>query len=173
METFLEILKYTIPALIVFATAYFMLKLQLEEQQRVIMQQRRNEAMKITLPVRLQAYERITLLCERVEITNALLRIRMAGMSMSDLRGALMLAISQEFDHNTSQQLYVSETLWQIISLAKNETLAIISRAAEGLDPESSDEAFIGRLLQLSEEQGTPLLQKALVAVRTEAGRLF
>ncbi|MBK8558234.1 MAG: hypothetical protein IPL65_22000 [Lewinellaceae bacterium] len=89
------------------------------------MQQRRNEAMKITLPVRLQAYERITLLCERVEITNALLRIRMTGMSMSDLRGALMLAISQEFDHNTSQQLYVSETLWQIISWPKMKRLPL------------------------------------------------
>jgi hypothetical protein len=174
METFLEILKYTIPSLIVFLTAYFLLKLQLEDQQRALSQARRTEAMKITLPVRLQAYERLTLVCDRASVMNAMLRVRMPGMTVSDLRGALMLSISQEFDHNTSQQLYVSETLWRIIALAKEDTLNTVSNVAEGLDNESPDTILVDRLLKFVEEQGdATLLQKAIVAIRTEAGQLF
>ncbi|MBK7936048.1 MAG: hypothetical protein IPJ82_02785 [Lewinellaceae bacterium] len=136
MEMFLELLKYTIPGLVVFTTAYFLLKLYLDDRLRQELASQRSESLKITLPLRLQAYERLILLCDRVAIQNTLLRIRMPGMKTGELRGALMLSISQEFDHNTSQQLYVSDTLWKIITLAKNETLGIVSETAPELDPQ-------------------------------------
>ena len=62
MELFFEVLKYTIPALVVFATAYYMLKMLLDERQRIDRAILRNDSQKITLPLRLQAYERLTLL---------------------------------------------------------------------------------------------------------------
>lgn len=174
MEMFLELLKYTIPGLIVFATAYFLLKLYLDDRLRMELAAQRKEAIKITLPLRLQAYERLTLLCDRAAVQNTLLRIRMPDMTTSELRGALLLAINQEFDHNTSQQLYVSDTLWQIISFAKNETLAFVSNAAAGLDPDAPAADLVNALLTALDEMGpaTPL-QKALIAIRVEAGQLF
>ena len=107
MQQFLEILKYTIPGLVVFATAYYMLQLYLEGQIRQQSMSQRNESLKITLPLRLQAYERLMLLCDRTEIQNVLLRIQNPSMSVRELRGSLLLAIIQEFEHNTSQKLYV------------------------------------------------------------------
>jgi len=174
METFLEILKYTVPGLVVFATAYFLLKLYLDDKLRYELATQRSESLKITLPLRLQAYERLTLLCDRISIPNTLLRIRMPGMTVGELRGALMLAISQEFDHNTSQQLYVSDTLWQIISFAKNDALNFVMQTATDLDPKADAQALVNALLQtLDENQGSNALQKALIAIRTEAGQLF
>ncbi|GAB4486773.1 MAG: hypothetical protein OHK0019_00990 [Saprospiraceae bacterium] len=174
METFLEILKYTIPGLVVFATAYFLLKLYLDDKLRYELATQRSESLKITLPLRLQAYERLILLCDRISIPNTLLRIRMPGMTVGELRGALMLAISQEFDHNTSQQLYVSDTLWQIISFAKNDALNFVMQTATDLDPKADAQNLVNALLQtLDENQGTNALQKALIAIRTEAGQLF
>ncbi|MBU6340591.1 MAG: hypothetical protein KGS48_03775 [Bacteroidetes bacterium] len=174
MESFLEILKYTIPGLIVFATAYFLLKMFLDDRQLLFQQQMRAEGMKTTLPIRLQAYERLSLLCERASLQNTLLRIRMPEMTVSTLRASLMLAISQEFEHNLSQQVYVSNTLWQIITLAKDETLAVISQAAEGLDPKDSDERLVEKLLYVVDLQGAnDPLHRALIAIRTEAGQLF
>lgn len=174
METFLEILKFTIPGLVVFATAYFLLKLYLDDKLRYELATQRSESLKITLPLRLQAYERLTLLCDRISIPNTLLRIRMPGMTVGELRGALMLAISQEFDHNTSQQLYVSDTLWQIISFAKNDALNFVMQTATDLDPKADAQALVNALLQtLDENQGSNALQKALIAIRTEAGQLF
>lgn len=174
MEAFLEILKYTIPSLVVFATAYFLLKQHLDDRTRVALLEQRQEATKMTLPLRLQAYERLTILCDRVSVTNVLLRVRSAGMTAGDLRGAMMLTVSQEFDHNTSQQLYVSDTLWQIISLAKNDTLAILANTVPDLDPQAPDTQFVEALLQVVDERGpaTPL-QRAIIAIRTEAGQLF
>lgn len=173
MEYFLEILKYTIPALIVFATAYYLLKLYLDDRLRYEKTLQRSESLKTTLPLRLQAYERFTLLCDRCSIPNLLLRVRVPGMTMGDLRGTLMLNINQEFAHNTSQQLYVSETLWQIITLAKNETLAYISQTSEAFLVEGSSDEFVTRLLQGIDEMPATPLQRAIVAIRTEAGQLF
>lgn len=174
MEIFLDLLKYTIPGLVVFATAYFLLKLYLDDRLRYELTKQRSESLKIILPIRLQAYERLTLLCDRTNVHNTLLRIRMPGMTVGELRGALMLAISQEFDHNTSQQLYVSETLWQIIALAKNDTLNFIAQTAPDLDPKADAEPFVQALLQALDEKGpATILQKAIVAVRMEAGQLF
>lgn len=174
MEMFFELLKYTIPGIVVFITAYYLLKLYLDDRLRYEMSKQRNETLKITLPLRLQAYERLTLLCDRVSVPNTLLRIRMPGMTVGDLRGALMLAISQEFDHNTSQQLYVSDTLWQIISFAKNDTLNLVVQTAEDLDPKADSGLLVNALLEeLDKKEGATVLQKALVAIRTEAGQLF
>lgn len=173
MAFFLELLKYTVPAFIVFFTAYFLLKMLLDERQRIDRMVLRQDAQKITLPLRLQAYERLTLLCDRASIHNTLLRIRMPGMTVADLKGALLLSISQEFEHNTSQQLFVSETLWQIISLAKSQTLNSITDAAEELDSHADAGLLVDKLLAAMDEQGTPPLQRAIIAVRTEAGQLF
>ncbi len=174
MSFFLEILKLTLPALVVFFTVYFMLKLLLDERQRMDAMLLRQDAQKVTLPLRLQAYERLTLLCDRASIPNTLLRVRMPGMTTAQLTHALLIAINQEFDHNTSQQLYVSETLWRIITVARQQTLTLITQAAEGLDPQESDEALVQRLFAMLEVQGEPTpLQQAIVAIRTEAGQLF
>ncbi|MBK8193719.1 MAG: hypothetical protein IPK76_11165 [Lewinellaceae bacterium] len=174
MEMFFELLKYTIPALIVFVTAYYLLKLYLDDRLRYELAAQRSESLKITLPLRLQALERLVLLCDRASISSTLLRIRMPGMTVNELRGALMLAISQEFDHNTSQQLYVSDTLWKIISFAKNETLTIVSETGEDLDPKADSQELVNALFKVLEErEGISTLEKAIVAIRTEAGQMF
>ncbi len=174
MQLFLELLKYTVPALIVFFTAYFLLKQLLDERQRIDRAILRQDAQKITLPLRLQAYERLTLLCDRVAIHNTLLRIRMPGMTVGELTGALLLNISQEFEHNTSQQLFVSETLWRIISVARDQTLSLVTQAAEELDPKADAQVLVDKLFTALDEQGMPTsLNRAIMAIRMEAGQLF
>lgn len=174
MVELLELLKYTVPALVVFATAYFTLKSYLDAHYREQALKQRVEAQKLTLPVRLQAYERLILLCDRLTLPNLLLRIRSGNMTVGELKAALLIAISQEFDHNTSQQLYVSETLWQIVSLAKADALTLVTKAAEGLDNDAPDEQLINRMFGALDQLGNvTTLQKAQMAIRTEAGQLF
>lgn len=173
MEFFLEILKLTLPATIVGATAYLLLKSLLDERQRIDRALLRNDAQKITLPLRLQAYERLMLLCDRADVANTLLRISMPNMKVRELRGALLIAINQEFEHNVSQQLYVSETLWQIIRTAKNNTLALVTTAGSDLDPDADASLLKTALLSALDEHPITPLQTAIMAVRTEAGQLF
>lgn len=174
MDQFLEILKYTIPSLVVFAAAYYTLKTYLDAHYRDQVLRMKAEALKITLPVRLQAFERLILLCDRMAMQNLLLRIRSANMTVGELKAALMIAIAQEFDHNTSQQLYVSEMLWQIISLAKSDTIGLVMKAAEGLDNDAPDEKLINNIFGFLDQLGdVTSLQKAQMAIRTEAGQIF
>lgn len=173
MEFFLDILKLTLPGLMVGATAYLLLKALLDERQRIDLSLLRNDAQKVTLPLRLSAYERLMLLCDRADVVNTMLRVRMPGMKVRELRGVLLMAINQEFEHNVSQQLYVSDTLWQIIRMAKNNTLALVTLTGPELDPNADSELLANALLKTVEEQTITPLQTAIMAVRTEAGKLF
>ncbi|MFN4254086.1 MAG: hypothetical protein ACK4Q5_03650 [Saprospiraceae bacterium] len=174
METFLEILKYTLPSLVVFAAAYFLLKEFLDDKQRSNLASKKLEAQKITLPLRLQAYERFALFCDRVALPNLMLRIQSPGMTVRDLHAALLVSIRQEFEHNVAQQIYVSSTLWQIISLAVDETLSVVSRSANGLEPTADAEQLTDALFANLQTQGSPTpLEKALAAIRTEAASMF
>ena len=173
MEFFLDILKLTLPGLLVGATAYLLLKALLDERQRIDHALLRNDAQKVTLPLRLSAYERLMLLCDRADVVNTMLRVRMPGMKVRELRGVLLMAINQEFEHNVSQQLYVSDTLWQIIRMAKNNTLALVTMVGQDLDPDADSELLANLLLKTVEEQSITPLQTAIMAVRTEAGKLF
>jgi hypothetical protein len=174
MESFLELLKYTIPGLVVFATTYYLFNQYFDHQLRSQQLAQRGESLKVTVPLRLQAYERMMLLCDRVLLPNVLLRVQMPGMTVRELRGALLLAVNQEFQHNTSQQLYVSATLWKILNIAKEDTMRIISEAAPELNPDNDGDLLSRVLLQIADQQGdNNALVKAMIAIRTEAGELF
>jgi hypothetical protein len=127
ISTFLEILKYSIPALIVFATVYFILKKYLNQQYNLEVLRFKQQESKNTLPLKLQAYERIALFCERISPDQLVYRLNSPQMTGRALQKSMMIAVQKEYEHNLSQQIYVSENLWKIVSLAKNEVLNIIS----------------------------------------------
>ena len=66
-----------------------------------------------TLKLRLQAYERLTMLAERISLQNLLGRIPNAGLSSRQMQLSLIDAIKQEYDYNVSQQVYVSPEVWK------------------------------------------------------------
>ena len=165
MAIFWEIVKITVPALVVFVTAYFLLKLLLEQKYTGQIEELRRQNSKIGLPLKLQAYERFTLLCERADVGSLILRLRTPEMTAEQLKMSMMVAINQEFEHNLSQQMYVSETLWQILSVAREETFGLIQRA----DTSRGTEAFIDDVFEsLNKVGGVSPFQKALSAIRAE-----
>jgi Na+/H+ antiporter NhaC len=106
----LEILKITIPSLIVFLTAYFVLKavLKKEHESRKIEVVLQNK--KIITPLRLQAYERIVLFLERISPNSIIIRLQTPNMTIGQLHKEMLTTIRTEFEHNLSQQLYLSNT---------------------------------------------------------------
>ncbi|GLR17211.1 hypothetical protein GCM10007940_18260 [Portibacter lacus] len=136
------------------------------------------EAMKLqagkkseTLPIRVQAYERLMLFCERINIEQLVYRLREPNMKVRDLQSVLMIAVQQEYEHNLSQQIYASSNLWKIIELAKNEVLNTIVTTAERFNPE--DEALSYSNALLSGRSTVPILDKAKEALRSEVQLLF
>ncbi len=129
-DKILELLFYTLPALITGAVAYsfFQNFVKNEENRRKFLIARENQ--KTALPLRLQAYERMTLYMERIEPSKLLTRITPISEDKNDYVNYVVAQIEQEYEHNLTQQIYMSDDCWTIISTAKNATIQMLRKAA-------------------------------------------
>ncbi|MEM6395471.1 MAG: hypothetical protein AAF741_03925 [Bacteroidota bacterium] len=116
--------------------------------------------------LKLQAYERLSLLMERSAIPNLILRNPAGDLKATPYTASLLHTIRTEFEHNVTQQVYVSDQLWQIILLARDNVSQLITRAAEGAD---TGEQVANRLLLMSQNQLQDSVAVAQAAVRREA----
>ena len=169
MDFLLEVLKLTIPGALTFLAAYYVLKTYLDHQGKQEQLRQQREQGKNALPLKLQAYERLSMFCERITIPNLLLRVRKEGMNAGALRLSVLLAIQQEYEHNITQQVYVSAQLWEIIKLAREESVNLISIAAQDIDNSADGKELAQRAMQLVEEQEALVVERALQAIRKEA----
>ena len=168
METVLRIIEITVPALIVFATVYFLFKNYLEGQLRLKEMELRAGSRGGAQPFKLQALERLTLLAERISIPNLLLRLNTREGKASGLRLALLLAIQQEWEHNLTQQLYVSEALWKILEVSKNSIVDTVSAVTDEIGPDAPATELTDALLRVSASGPQPL-DRAKAAIKKEA----
>jgi hypothetical protein len=91
-----------------------------------------------TLRLRLQAYERITLLTERIALQNLLSRNTNSGLTCRQMQMALIDSIKQEYDYNISQQIYVSPEVWRAVNNLKEQNIYIINQLASTLPAQAS-----------------------------------
>ncbi len=131
---YIEILKITIPSLIVFLTAYFVLKTVLKKENENKKLQLVLQNQKIITPLRLQAYERIILFLERISPNSIIVRLQTPNMTIGQLHKEMLVIIRSEFEHNLSQQLYLSIEAWEEVRNAKEKTIKLLNSCLEGLD---------------------------------------
>lgn len=171
-EVILEIIKVTAPALIVFLTVYYLIREYFNKEYNMRLMDARKETRETTLPLKLQAYERLALFCERIRIENLLGRLAGIDASAELLKNSMLVSIQQEFEHNISQQVYVSQSLWKIVSLAKDQTITIITKVMEAMPEGATAEDFRQGLLIQQNNMENPL-DTALAAIKKEAGILL
>ncbi len=131
MEFLFDLLKYTLPSLVVFLTAYMLIRQFMDQDQRNFLIRQNKEMLQHSLPLKLQAYERLALFLERIRIPALMMRFATPDGDSSSTCKLLMLGVQQEFEHNMVQQIYISDKLWEIILLAKNETLHAFEEALQ------------------------------------------
>ena len=167
----LSFVAYLLPAIVVGIIAYFFFKghtANEEGRRRYLVQK---EAQKQILPLRLQAYERITLFLERIDPNKLLVRVKPFSDAKDDYENLLIKNIEQEFDHNLTQQIYISPECWNLVNAAKNATIHIIRQGSMHQKDGDVDKTREWLLQQFLEEV-TPS-QKALAYVKKEVGELF
>ena len=153
---------------------YTLTKKYFDQQSNARAAEIQQQRLQATLPLRLQAYERLLLLCERISIPNLVGRLRTEGSSASDLRMAMLMAIKQEFEHNVTQQIYVSESLWKILLMARDNTANAVDIVAQKLDKNATSEAFISEMSTfLTEQSSVDSIGMAQSAIRQEAASLI
>jgi hypothetical protein len=168
MELVLEILKYILPALIVFFTAYFTLRSLLKNDQRkrdyeIILKNKQ-----IVTPIRLQAYERLTLLLERISPDALVMRINKENLTVKQLHNQLLKTIRAEFDHNVSQQIYVSPHAWEMVKSARENIVKLINTTAQDFKPDEPAVKLSRALLERIMQQEKPAAKVAIDYLKGE-----
>jgi hypothetical protein len=173
INNFWEILRMTIPALIVFLTAYFLFKDMLtnSQKQRELEFRIQNQG-KVT-PIRLQAYERLTLFLERISPQSLLTRVSSDEITAKSYHIELLRQIRQEYEHNLSQQVYVLPTTWESIRGSKEFLTNLINRAYEEMPPQSSALDFSKKIIEKYIEIDEPPIKLALNELKKETRHLF
>lgn len=173
MEQFLEILKYVLPSLVVLATSYLLVERFIENERNHRNMVYRRESQGLTTPVRLQAYERLVLFLERISTNALIMRVHKSGMSAKLLQAELLKAIRTEYEHNLSQQIYISPAAWELIKNAKEETIKLINTAAINV-PEEASGVDLGKLvLEVSMKIDKMPTQVAIDFLKQEARQIF
>ena len=131
METakILEIISYSLPSLITGAVAFYFFNQHTKNEEGRRRYLLNKEAQKDALPIRLQAFERMTLFLERINPTKLLIRITPLSENKNEYENYVIAQIEQEFEHNLTQQIYLSDECWTIIITAKNATIQMIRKA--------------------------------------------
>ena len=169
----LEILKFTIPALIVWGVVYWMAKAFLRQRWEEQYFLQRSKVQKEALPMKIQAYERLSLFCERINPSQVLSRVRTAEMDALSLGRGMLIAIQKEYEHNVTQQIYVSDPLWEIIYLAKNEVLNLVTEAMDQVPQGASGAELAEAVLRRESQWSLNPVRQALQAIRKEASTIL
>ena len=167
----LNYVAYLLPAIVVGLVAYYFFKghtANEEGRRRYLIQK---EAQNQMLPLRLQAYERITLFLERIDPNKLLVRVKPFSDGVEDYENLLIRNIEQEYEHNLTQQVYLTVECWNLVNAAKNATIHIIRQGAMH-EKEGGADKMREWLLQSFMEEVTPS-HKALTYVKKEVSELF
>nr|WP_294901271.1 hypothetical protein [uncultured Pedobacter sp.] len=149
---FLDILKYTLSGIFVFFTAYFILKNHFDSYYNLKELEYKTMVVKDVLPLKLQAYERMTLFVERINPSNLMVRLHQPGMSAKEMQALVLAEVKAEYQHNISQQLYISNDAWDIIKRVKDDTIGLINHAI-GVLPQDASAVELSKALFVKLEE--------------------
>ncbi|MFT6855733.1 MAG: hypothetical protein ACJA0X_001708 [Cyclobacteriaceae bacterium] len=173
MEIVYDLLKITLPAGIVLYAVYLVIRAFLNNQldeYKFSLSQKNQE---IILPIRLQAYERVCLLLERVSPGNIIPRLNENGMNARQFQADLVIEIRKELNHNLSQQVYLSNDAWAYVSGAIEQLISMINEAGNQLTEEASSLDLARLIFEKSMQQETDVIKNAIGAVKREIQQLF
>lgn len=162
MEWLVTLLQVLLPSSLVLYAMYLTVRsfaqkeikqLEYERDIRLAHSQERKTELLLrnqaeVLPVRLQAYERMILFLERTSPAQLILRLNQSEMNVAVLQYILLQEIRNEYGHNVSQQMYMSNGAWEMIKKAMEETVVLINQSAIGLDEEAPSSELAIRILQ-------------------------
>ncbi len=170
-NTILQIFTTLLPTIVVAFLAYYFFNsfMSNEERRRRFITVRETQAK--TLPIRMQAYERMTLFLERIKPENLIVRVKPGNMSKHDYEQLLIGSIEQEFEHNIAQQIYISEEAWNVVRSAKNATIQLIRQVGMS-DKATTADGLRQSILNQRMDSSSPSAT-ALSYIREEVKNLF
>ncbi|MBC7920322.1 MAG: hypothetical protein H7Z75_04455 [Ferruginibacter sp.] len=170
LRDFIQIL---LPAGIVLYAMYLTVKSFLDQEMEKKLVEVKGKNAETVLPVRLQAYERICLLLERIAPNNLLVRLNDSALSAPEFKQILLSEIRQEFSHNLSQQVYMSDQAWGATKAAMEEVVMLINTAAANLKPDATSLDLARMVFDTIINHDVDPTSRALKVVKDEIRQIF
>jgi hypothetical protein len=169
----LDIVKLTIAGIGIIYAAFYLIKPYLDKSEKMQLMELKKTISSQTLPLRLQAYERIVLFIERVNPANMLIRMAGTANTAAELHSLVVSELRNEYQHNVTQQIYVSARTWALVKRVKDDTLSVVNNAAKAL-PETATALDLSKtvLAHLSHLQDNPY-DIATNMIREDIEQLF
>jgi hypothetical protein len=173
MEALLEFGKILLPASIVLYAAYLLVRSFIHKEIELKKLDVRGRSLETILPNRLQAFERMTLFLERMAPQNLLVRLNTENMPAREFHQILLSEIRNEYNHNVSQQIYISEAVWDMIKNAKEDLIVMINDAASEMTADSTSLDLAKKIFERSISKTVDPLAHALSEMKREIQRTF
>jgi hypothetical protein len=120
----------------------------------------------------LQAYERLTLLADRITLKNLVARMHSAVLTAAELQAGLVETIRNEYEHNITQQIYINPEVWKAVTKMKEQNIFIINQLADALPPRANALDLSNLILEYSSNNNAELAPIVLDAIQYEVKKL-
>lgn len=172
MDAIIEFGKLLIPAAIVLYAMYLVVKSFLDKELQKKHLEVRGKSIETVLPNRLHAYERVCLFLERISPNNLIVRLNNGKYTAGEFQQILLNEIREEYNHNVSQQVYMSDEVWEKVKSAKEDLIVMINESTANLPAEATNIELARKLFERAIEK-EDLIQVALLAVKNEIRQTF
>ncbi len=173
MNALIEFGKILIPACIVLYATYLMVRSFIQREIELKKLEVRSRSIETILPARLQAYERMALFLERISPQNLLIRLNNPGYTARDFQKILLDEIRSEYNHNVSQQVYMSEEVWNQVKNAKEDLIILINEAASRIAIESTSIDMSKKIFEMVMDKKVDPIGHALTELKKEIQQVF
>jgi hypothetical protein len=173
MELLLDLVKIVLPSSLVLYGMYLTVKSFLSKDFDNHLIKLKAKNVETVLPLRLQAYERMSLFLERMTPNNLLIRLNDNAYNVGELQEILLFEIRQEFNHNLSQQIYMSDEAWQHIKDAVENLLAVINDAASELQKDEPALQLVKKIFAKIIDSQDDITGHALRFIKNEVRTYF
>ena len=169
----IDLLKIILPSILVFLAGYLAIDRLLREENKRRQTEVALGTKRVTTPIRLQAYERIILYLERISPDSLLVRVNQPGISAKKLQSNLLNTIRTEWEHNLSQQLYISTGAWGKVRNAKDNVVKLINTSTDEIEKDASGMKLSQVILENLVELDSHPTKTAIETLKTEVKELF
>lgn len=173
MEIAFQLALIILPAGAVLMTAIYFMRQNAQREIRTAHLEQKAERQKYFLPLRVDAYQRLILLMERIHPNSLIMRLNNPGLPAAAFQIKLLEAIREEYEHNIAQQMYVSPDSWEMVKKSKEETVKIINLAGQQMMPTSMAMDLAGKIFEIVAEVGVLPTEIAVKALKEDVQKLF
>ncbi len=187
MSTVLMILTVIIPGIAMLVVVYILMNSYtkqnarqfeyLAEEQSILREkmntETKSQSKKVSIPLIFQAYERMILFLERINPPNLITRTLKTKMTVSSLQSILLATVREEYEHNMSQQLYVSNASWDLVKAAKEDVMRLINTTAGNFDSTDDASAFAKEIITGGFSGKVNPIEKAIESLKNDIRKNF